>query len=80
MPADIIIVGTNPEVPIVRESDRIFGLIESDEKGPGLLFINRYNSSLVKRGYLCQGIPFLNLVEKSGILNLLSRMMKPGRE
>ena len=131
-PADKVIVVTNPEVSAVRDADRIIGLVKSEEKGPGQLIINRYNSSLVKRGdmltpddvlellaieligiipedesviigsnrgqpvtlfeksksgkafknvagrLLGQDIPFLNLEEKNGILNLLTRMMKPG--
>jgi septum site-determining protein MinD len=131
-PADKVIVVTNPEVSAVRDADRIIGLIEAEEKGPAQLIINRYNSSLVKRGdmlnaddvlellaieligivpedesvvigsnrgqpvtlldksksgqafknvagrLLGQEVPFLNLDEKSGILNRLSRMIKPG--
>src|SRR5512133_3882104 len=49
-PADIVLVVTNPEVSAVRDADRIIGLIEAEEKGPGQLIINRLNPSLVKRG------------------------------
>ncbi|MBA4420453.1 MAG: septum site-determining protein MinD [Anaerolinea sp.] len=49
-PADIILVVTNPEVSAVRDADRIIGIIESEEKGPAHLIINRLNISLVKRG------------------------------
>ena len=49
-PADIVLVVTNPEVSAVRDADRIIGLIEAEEKGPGLLLLNRVNMDLVKRG------------------------------
>src|SRR5512133_3604963 len=49
-PADIVIVVTNPEVSAVRDADRIIGLVESEEKGPARLVINRLNSAMVKRG------------------------------
>ncbi len=49
-PADIVLVVTNPEVSAVRDADRIIGLIESEEKGPARLIINRLNISMVKRG------------------------------
>ncbi len=49
-PADIILVITNPEVSAVRDADRIIGIIESEEKGPAHLIINRLNPSLIKRG------------------------------
>ena len=49
-PADIVIVVTNPEVSAVRDADRIIGLIESEEKGPARLVINRLNPGLIKQG------------------------------
>jgi septum site-determining protein MinD len=49
-PADIILVITNPEVSAARDADRIIGIIESEEKGPAHLVINRLNPALVKRG------------------------------
>jgi septum site-determining protein MinD len=49
-PADIVLVVTNPEVSAVRDADRIIGLIESEEKGPAKLIINRLNPGLVRRG------------------------------
>lgn len=49
-PADIVLVVTNPEVSAVRDADRIIGLIESEEKGPARLVINRLNITMVKRG------------------------------
>jgi septum site-determining protein MinD len=49
-PADIVLVVTNPEVSAVRDADRIIGLVESEEKGPARLVINRMNANMVKRG------------------------------
>ena len=49
-PADIVLVITNPEISAVRDADRIIGLIESEEKGPALLVINRINQELVRKG------------------------------
>jgi septum site-determining protein MinD len=49
-PADTVLVVTNPEVSAVRDADRIIGLVESEEKGPARLIINRINPTLVKRG------------------------------
>lgn len=49
-PADLVLVVTNPEVSAVRDADRIIGLVESEEKGPARLIINRINANLIKRG------------------------------
>jgi septum site-determining protein MinD len=49
-PANIVLVVTNPEISAVRDADRIIGIIESEEKGPAKLIINRLNPDLVKRG------------------------------
>lgn len=49
-PADRVLIVTTPEVSAVRDADRIIGLIESDEKGPGDLIINRLRHDMVKRG------------------------------
>jgi septum site-determining protein MinD len=49
-PADVIVVITNPEVSAVRDADRIIGLVESEEKGPARLVINRIKPNMVKRG------------------------------
>jgi septum site-determining protein MinD len=49
-PADEILVITNPEVSAVRDADRIIGLIEAEEKGPGRLVLNRIKPGMVKRG------------------------------
>ncbi len=49
-PADEIIIVTNPEVSAVRDADRIIGLLEAEEKGPGKLVINRVKPDMVRRG------------------------------
>ena len=48
--ADQVLVVTNPEVSAVRDADRVIGLIESEEKGPGRLILNRVKIEMVKRG------------------------------
>lgn len=49
-PANKVLVVTNPEISAVRDADRIIGLIEAEEKGPGYLVINRIKPELVKKG------------------------------
>lgn len=49
-PADRVLVVTTPEVSAVRDADRIIGLIEAEEKGPGELIVNRLRADMVKRG------------------------------
>lgn len=49
-PADQVIIVTNPEVSAVRDADRIIGLIEAEEKGPGRLILNRVKPAMVNRG------------------------------
>lgn len=49
-PTDIVVVITNPEVSAVRDADRIIGLVESEEKGPARLIINRIKPSMVRKG------------------------------
>jgi septum site-determining protein MinD len=49
-PADEVIIVTNPEVAAVRDADRIIGLIEAEQKGPGLLILNRIKPDMIKRG------------------------------
>jgi septum site-determining protein MinD len=48
--ADSVIIVTTPEVSAVRDADRIVGLIEAQEKGPGRLIINRLRPDMVRRG------------------------------
>ena len=49
-PADQVIIVTNPEISAVRDADRIIGLIEAEEKGPGSLIVNRVKPEMVARG------------------------------
>lgn len=49
-PADLVAIITNPEVSSVRDADRIIGLIEAEEKGPGMLVVNRIKPEMVRRG------------------------------
>lgn len=49
-PADRVLVVTTPEVSAVRDADRIIGLIEAEEKGPGDLVVNRLRMDMVRRG------------------------------
>lgn len=49
-PSDLVLIITNPEVSAVRDADRIIGLIEAEEKGPGKLIINRVKPEMVRRG------------------------------
>ncbi len=48
--ADDVLVVTNPEVSSVRDADRIIGLLEAEEKGPGRLIVNRIKMDMVRRG------------------------------
>jgi septum site-determining protein MinD len=48
-PADRCLVVINPEVSSVRDADRVIGLIESQEKGPAQLIINRLVPARVKK-------------------------------
>ncbi len=49
-PADEVLIVTNPEVSAVRDADRIIGLLEAEQKGPGQLIINRIQADRVRRG------------------------------
>ena len=48
--ADEALVVTTPEVSAVRDADRIIGLLDSMEKAPISLIINRIKPDMVKRG------------------------------
>jgi septum site-determining protein MinD len=61
-PADQILVVTNPEVSAVRDADRIIGLIEAEEKGPGQLILNRVNPEMVRRGDMLSAEDVLDLL------------------
>lgn len=69
-PADMVIVVTNPEVSSVRDADRIIGLIEAEEKGPGRLIINRLKPGMVKRGEMLstEDVVELLAIELIGII------------
>jgi septum site-determining protein MinD len=49
-PADRVLIVTTPEVSAVRDADRIIGMIEAEEKGPGDLIVNRLRMDMVDRG------------------------------
>jgi len=49
-PADRVLIVTTPDVSAVRDADRIIGLIEAEEKGPGDLILNRLRLDMIKRG------------------------------
>lgn len=75
--ADQVLIVTNPEVSAVRDADRIIGLIEAEEKGPGHLILNRVKIDMVKRGDMLStedvldilAIPLIGVVpEDEGIL------------
>jgi septum site-determining protein MinD len=61
-PADIVVVVTNPEVSAVRDADRIIGLVESEEKGPARLILNRIKPAMVKRGEMLSTEDVLELL------------------
>ncbi len=69
-PADEIVIVTNPEVSAVRDADRIIGIIEAEQKGPGKLVVNRINMALVERGDMLAVADVLELlaVELIGIV------------
>lgn len=48
--ADEALVISTPEVPSVRDADRIIGLLESMEKAPIRLVVNRLRTSMVREG------------------------------
>ena len=61
-PAGEVLVITNPDVSAVRDADRIIGIIESEEKGPAKLIINRLNPKMVKRGEMLTMQDILDLL------------------
>jgi septum site-determining protein MinD len=69
-PADRVLVVTNPEVSAVRDADRVIGILEAEEKGPGALIINRLNPALVKSRDMLSADDVLDLlaVELIGIV------------
>jgi septum site-determining protein MinD len=76
-PADRVLIVTNPEVSAVRDADRVIGLIEAEEKGPGQLILNRVKMEMVKRGDMLStddvldilAVPLIGIIpEDEGIL------------
>ncbi|MBI4759742.1 MAG: septum site-determining protein MinD [Chloroflexota bacterium] len=69
-PADRVLVVTNPEVSAVRDADRVIGILEAEDKGPGSLIINRLNPSLVRRQEMLSADDVLDLlaIELIGIV------------
>ena len=61
-PANEVLIITNPDVSAVRDADRIIGIIESEEKGPARLIINRLNTEMVKRGDMLDSGDVLELL------------------
>ena len=45
-----MLIVTNPEVSAVRDADRIIGLLEAENKGPGQLILNRVKMDMIRRG------------------------------
>ena len=75
--ADQVLIVTNPEVSAVRDADRVIGLIEAEEKGPGYLILNRVKIEMVRRGDMLStedvldilAIPLIGIIpEDDGIL------------
>jgi len=60
--AEEVLVITNPDVSAVRDADRIIGIIESEEKGPARLIINRLNPEMIKRGEMLAAEDILELL------------------
>ncbi|MBK9926459.1 MAG: septum site-determining protein MinD [Anaerolineales bacterium] len=69
-PADRVLVVTNPEVSAVRDADRVIGILEAEEKGPGALILNRLNPALVKKQDMLSADDVLDLlaIELIGIV------------
>jgi septum site-determining protein MinD len=68
--ADRVIVVTNPEISAVRDADRVIGILEAEDKGPGALIINRLNPVLVKKNDMLSADDVLDLlaIELIGIV------------
>lgn len=69
-PADRVVVITNPEVSAVRDADRVIGILEAEEKGPGSLILNRLNPAMVRSHNMLSADDVLDLlaVELIGIV------------
>lgn len=60
--ADEVLIVTTPEVPAVRDADRVIGLIEADGKGPSNLIINRLKPEMVERGDMLDTIDIVEVL------------------
>jgi septum site-determining protein MinD len=49
-PADLVLIVTNPEISAVRDADRVIGLLEANNKGPGQLVLNRVKPEMIRKG------------------------------
>lgn len=69
-PADRVLVVTNPEVSAVRDADRVIGILEAEDKGPGALILNRLNPNLVRKQEMLSADDVLDLlaIELIGIV------------
>jgi septum site-determining protein MinD len=75
-PADDVLIVTNPEVSAVRDADRIIGLLEAVNKGPGRLILNRLKIEMVKKGEMLSAddvtdilaIPILGIVPEDELV------------
>ena len=81
-PADKVLIVTNPEVSAVRDADRIIGLIEAEEKGPGQLIINRVKPQMVSRGDMLSVDDVLDIlaVELLGVIPEDERILVASNE
>jgi septum site-determining protein MinD len=61
-PADMVLIITNPEVSAVRDADRIIGIIEAEEKGPGKLLLNRMKPEMIQRGEMLSTEDILDIL------------------
>ena len=61
--ADAAVVVTTPEVPAVRDADRVIGLLESVGKKDSSLIVNRLRPDMVKKG---------DMMEVNDVLEILA--------
>ncbi|MDR3165301.1 MAG: septum site-determining protein MinD [Synergistaceae bacterium] len=60
---DEALVITTPEVSAVRDADRIIGLLESMEKSPIFLIVNRIRPHMVKKGDMLDVADVLDILQ-----------------
>ena len=65
--ADRVIVVTNPEISAVRDADRVIGILEAEDKGPGALIINRLNPALVKKNDMLSADDVLDQIGRAHV-------------